>query len=129
MAACVYGLLHLACHVLYEGDPDALWRSLGKPFIWFGLAGLTILVVLAVTSNTWSMRRLGGRGWKRLHRLAYVAAALLIFHQAIAGKGHWPTARWLLFPLVALELARVGKTWWTRRQPAPVPAVGRVVPR
>lgn len=119
VAACVYGLLHLACHVLYEGDADALWRSLGKPFIWFGLAGLTVLVVLAVTSNHWSMRRLGGRNWKRLHRLAYVAAALLILHQAIAGKGHWPTARWLLFPLVALELARMSKNRWSAAQPTP----------
>ena len=124
VAACVYGLLHLTCHVLYEGDADALWRSLGKPFIWFGLAGLTVLVVLTVTSNNWSMRRLGGRNWKRLHRLAYVAAALLILHQAIAGKGHWPTARWLLFPLVALELARLGKTWLTRRKLVPVTVAG-----
>ena len=40
-----------------------------------------------------------------------------------------PTARWLLFPLVALELARLGKTWWTKRKPTPVttaiPAVSR----
>lgn len=117
VSACVYGVLHLGCHVLYEGDPDAVWRSLGKPFIWFGLAGLMILVVLALTSNAWSMRRLGGRHWKRLHRLAYVAAALLIFHQAIAGKGHWPTARWLLFPLLGLELARVVKPRLGRKNP------------
>ena len=40
VSACVYGLLHFACHVLYEGDLDDLERSLSKPFIWFGAAGL-----------------------------------------------------------------------------------------
>lgn len=116
VGACVYGLLHLGCHVLYEGDPAALWRSLGKPFILIGLAGLTILLALALTSNAWSMRRLGGRNWKRLHRLAYLAAALLILHQSIAGKGHWSTARWLLFPLLALELARWVKPRLVKRR-------------
>jgi DMSO/TMAO reductase YedYZ heme-binding membrane subunit len=63
------------------------------------------------TSNQWSIRTIGGKNWKRLHRLAYVAAGLLIYHQAIAGKGHWYIARWLLFSLVFLQLARLAKTF------------------
>lgn len=110
VSACIYGLLHFGFHVLYEGGWDGLLRSLSKPFIWFGLSGLSILVVLALTSNNWSIRALGGKNWKRLHRLAYVAAAVLIYHQAIAGKGHWQIARWLLFPLATLQLARLIKT-------------------
>lgn len=85
-------------------------ESFTKPFIWFGFGGLIILVILALTSNQWSIRMLGGKNWKRLHRLAYLAAALLIYHQAIAGKGHWYIARWLLFSLLTLELARIVKT-------------------
>ena len=110
VSACVYGLLHLTAHILYEGGWDGLLRSLSKPFIWYGLAGLSILVVLAATSNQFSIRKLGGRNWKHLHRLAYIAAAILLYHQAIAGKGHWQIARWLLFPLAALQLARVSVT-------------------
>ncbi len=110
VTACVYGLLHLGFHILYEGGWDGLLRTLSKPFIWFGLGGLSILVVLTATSNNWSIRRLGAKNWKLLHRLAYVGAALLIYHQSIAGKGHWFVARWLLFPLLALQLARVAKT-------------------
>jgi sulfoxide reductase heme-binding subunit YedZ len=114
VTACIYGLLHFGFHGLYEGGWDGLVRSLSKPFIWFGLGGLSILVVLAVTSNQSSIRALRGRNWKRLHRVAYIAAALLIYHQAIAGKGHWQITRWLLFPLVALQVARVTKTLITK---------------
>src|SRR6266853_3125828 len=120
VSACIYGLLHFGFHVLYEGGWDGLLRSLSKPFIWFGLAGLSILVTLTATSNQFSIRKLGGRNWKCLHRLAYIAAALLIYHQAIAGKGHWQIARWLLFPLAALQVARVTKT--LLRKPARISA-------
>ena len=120
VSACVYGLLHFTAHVLYEGGWEGLQRSLSKPFIWYGLVGLSILVILAATSNQFSIRKLGGRNWKGLHRLAYIAAALLIYHQAIAGKGHWQIARWLLFPLAALQVARVTKT--LLRKPARISA-------
>ena len=120
VTACIYGLLHFSSHVLYEGDWDSLWHSFTKPFIWFGFSGLTILVILALTSNQWSIRKLGGKNWKCLHRLAYVATALLIYHQAIAGKGNWYIARWLFFALVTLELARLAKTY-LRSKPAPEP--------
>src|SRR6266496_2045264 len=114
VSACVYGLLHFALHVLYEGGLDGLARSLSKPFIWFGIAGLSILLALGLTSNNWSIRALGGKNWKLLHRLAYAAAALLIYHQSIAGKGHWHIARWLLFPLLTLQVARITKILLTR---------------
>jgi len=115
VSACVYGLFHFAFHLLYEGDAQAVARSFSKPFIWFGLAGLSILVILAATSNSFSIRKLGGRNWKRLHRLAYAAAALLIYHQSIAGKGHWHIARWLLLWLGTLQIARITKLLLTRR--------------
>ncbi|HEY0790482.1 MAG TPA: ferric reductase-like transmembrane domain-containing protein [Chthoniobacterales bacterium] len=123
VSACIYGLLHFTCHILYQGDVEDVLRSFAKPFIWFGLAGLTILIILAATSNNWSMRKLGKK-WKRLHRLAYVAAAVLIYHQSIAGKGHWYIARWLFFALVGLELARLTKKHlFNKAKGAPATAV------
>jgi methionine sulfoxide reductase heme-binding subunit len=128
VSACLYGLIHFSCHVLYQGDWDDLRQSFSKPFIWFGLAGLSILVLLALTSNNWAVRKLGGKRWKLLHRLAYLAAIVLIYHQSIAGKGHWYIARWLLFLLVALEGARlVKKFWFNRPKVDRVPAKAREV--
>ncbi len=118
VSACIYGLFHFSCHVLYQGDWDDLLQSFSKPFIWFGLTGLTILVVLGITSNNWSVRKLGGKRWKLLHRLAYVAAIVLIYHQSIAGKGHWYVARWLLLLLITLETARVAKKFLFKKSTA-----------
>jgi methionine sulfoxide reductase heme-binding subunit len=72
-------------------------------------------VLLASTSNNWAVRKLGGKKWKLLHRLAYLAAVLLIYHQSIAGKGHWYVARWLLFLLIVLEGARLAKKSWLKK--------------
>jgi methionine sulfoxide reductase heme-binding subunit len=134
VSACVYGLIHFGFHLLYEGDVQAIARSFYKPFIWFGLAGLSILVILAASSNSFSIRKLGGKNWKRLHRLTYAAAAVLIYHQAIAGKGHWHIARWLLFSLLALQIVRVSVAFARRRNAATVtgggdPALGKLVTR
>ena len=111
VSSCIYGLLHFTCHILYQGSVDDLLASFSKGFIWFGFTGLAILVILALTSNNWMVRKLGAKNWKRLHRLAYLAAVILIYHQSIAGKGHWYISRWLLFPLLSLQLARIAKTW------------------
>ena len=130
VSACVYGLIHFSCHVLYQGDWDDLLQSFTKPFTWFGLAGLSILVVLALTSNNWSVRKLGAKRWKLLHRLAYVAAMILIYHQSIAGKGHWYIARWLLLSLLVLQTARLIKLSLTRRSKlSPVPVKAEEISR
>jgi hypothetical protein len=50
---------------------------------------------------------------------------ILIYHQSIAGKGHWYIARWLLVSLLVLQTARLIKLSVTRRSklsPAPVKA-------
>lgn len=130
VSACIYGLVHFSCHLLYQGDLEDVLQSFSKPFIWFGLTGLTILVLLALTSNNWAVRKLGGKRWKLLHRLAYMAAIVLIYHLSIAGKGHWYIARWVLFLLVALEGARIAKKFWfTKPSAAGVPTKVREVPR
>jgi methionine sulfoxide reductase heme-binding subunit len=57
-----------------------------KPYIWVGLAALSILALLAITSTNGWKKRLG-RGWKRLHRMVYPAALLVIVHFAWVKKG------------------------------------------
>jgi sulfoxide reductase heme-binding subunit YedZ len=51
-----------------------------RPFITAGMTTLLLLTPLAATSTKGMIRRLGAQRWKRLHRLAYVAAITAVFH-------------------------------------------------
>ncbi|QYM79177.1 ferric reductase-like transmembrane domain-containing protein [Horticoccus luteus] len=127
VSAFVYAALHFTTHLLYEGGahpanlPGIFRNVLDKPFQLTGLIALTILLLLAVTSLHAAVRWLGGRRWKNLHRLAYVAAALIAYHQAAARKIFPVQVLWIFIPLVVLELLRL----WKTHRPRPAPAAAR----
>jgi len=77
---------------------------LDKSYILAGTAALAILTLLAATSFRWWQKKLGKR-WKKLHRLVYLAAPLVVLHFAWARKGDLVSLRGdilqpLLFGLV-----------------------------
>ena len=73
-------------HVLIAAQQtlSAIGRDLLRPFFYIGLAALVLMVPLAATSSAEMIRRLGGRRWQALHRLAYAAAVASILHT------YWP---------------------------------------
>ena len=115
VASFAYALLHLTAHLVYETGLD--WSQLGhvfevattKPFQLVGLIAFTILLILTVTSPHAAIKALGGKRWKFLHRLAYIAAALSAYHQAAARKLFPMQVVWIFGPLLLLESARVLK--------------------
>ena len=104
--AFLYATLHLATYVfLFSGfDLPAVLNGIGagrfivlaeqwravwptvlgdvekRRFIQVGFAAWLILLTLAMTSPTFTLRVMGGRNWQRLHRLVYVAAAAACIH-------------------------------------------------
>jgi sulfoxide reductase heme-binding subunit YedZ len=50
-----------------------------KRYILAGLSAFLIILPLAITSFDWWKKRLG-KNWKRLHRLVYLAALLVVLH-------------------------------------------------
>lgn len=89
----LYAAFYAAAHfILFAGvdygfSLELLSREVAeKRYIIVGLAALLILLVLAVTSFRWWKARLGKR-WKGLHRLAYLAALLAVFHYGWVAKG------------------------------------------
>jgi methionine sulfoxide reductase heme-binding subunit len=89
----LYAFMYAAVHVFIfvAIDYAFAWGLLVsevalKPYIVVGLSAFTILFLLALTSFRWWMKRLG-KNWKRLHRLVYLAAVLVIVHYAWAAKG------------------------------------------
>jgi len=81
--AFFYASLHLMAYVgLYSYfDPNAMLQDiLKRRFITVGVLAWLLLVPLALTSTTASIRRLGGKRWNQLHRLVYVSVCLGIVH-------------------------------------------------
>ena len=121
VAVFVYAALHLVTHLVYEGGfelaavPTTLKTAVEKPFQLTGLIALTILLVLAATSWNAAIKWLGGKLWKNIHRLVYVAAALAVYHQAAARKLFPMQVVYIFAPLVILEAARI---WKQRRAKA-----------
>jgi sulfoxide reductase heme-binding subunit YedZ len=97
--AFFYGSLHFLIYVIADrfaglDFPDGIvaWRTVTnltasvaadiykRPFITIGFATLMMLLPLAVTSTAGMIRRLGGKRWQTLHRLAYVAGVTAVIH-------------------------------------------------
>ena len=79
VASFLYALLHLAFYIIdmeYLDDILAEFWALG---IWTGWAAMLLFVPLALTSNGASMRALK-TGWKRIQRLVYPMALLVLVH-------------------------------------------------
>jgi sulfoxide reductase heme-binding subunit YedZ len=83
-----------------------------RRFITIGMAAFLILLALAVTSNTASIRRLGRR-WQTLHRLVYLAAILGVIHFWWLVKADITLPRrWAVAVAVLLGF----RIWWAFRK-------------
>ena len=81
--AFFYCCLHLLTYVwLYAGfSLSAMVDDISqRKFITAGLAAWIMMVPLALTSTAWSIRKLGGKNWARLHWLTYLAAIAGVVH-------------------------------------------------
>jgi sulfoxide reductase heme-binding subunit YedZ len=89
-----------------------------RPFITIGMATFLILLALAVTSNQFSIRRLGRR-WQRLHRLAYAAAIGAVIHfWWLVKEDVTEPRRWLVIVTLLLGL----RAWWAWKRRVSRPA-------
>ncbi len=108
--AFFYGSLHLTTYVWLFSDFDihAMLHDIAKrPFITMGMLGYACLLPLAATSTTWSIRKLGGKRWTMLHRLAYIAATAGVVHYWWIVKTGVRTPWKVTAVLAVLLLARV----------------------
>lgn len=81
--AFAYAAAHFAIYLWLDQffDWGAIARDiLERPFITVGFAAFVLLVPLAATSNSFAIRRLGGRQWQALHRSVYGIAIIAVVH-------------------------------------------------
>ena len=116
--AFFYATLHMLTWVVLINffDVKAMIVDVAKrPYITVGMATFLILLSLAVTSNRFSVRRLGRR-WQKLHRLVYVAAigGVVHFWWLVKADVTLPR-RWA----VAVALLLGFRVWWAWRAKSP----------
>lgn len=117
-------MLHWLTYALLDVQLD--WADLKKdlgarPYIMIGMAGLLLMLPLALTSNAAAIRRLGGAGWRRLHRLVYLVCVLGVVHYWMSVKADvsGPLGDAAVF---AVLLSYRLVSWWRKRGGAPAPA-------
>lgn len=77
LLAFTYVVLHLLVWLVLDvGNMSQIWADIIKrPYITIGMLGFSLLIPLAITSNNWSVRKLGP-AWRKLHKLTYAAVIL-----------------------------------------------------
>ncbi|HTV03867.1 MAG TPA: protein-methionine-sulfoxide reductase heme-binding subunit MsrQ [Acidobacteriaceae bacterium] len=123
--AFFYACLHLLTYVwLYSGfSLAAMIDDISqRKFITAGLAAWFLMLPLALTSTAWSIRKLGGKNWNRLHRLVYVAAISGVIHYWWGVKQGVRTPLTITVALCIVLAARPVLAWAKRQSAAEVPA-------
>jgi sulfoxide reductase heme-binding subunit YedZ len=90
--AFFYASLHLVVFValFLQFDAHLLWSEINKrPYILAGITAWMLLLPLALTSNARAIKRLGGKRWKLLHRLVYLAMLLGVVHVIWQVRASW----------------------------------------
>ncbi|MDR7027318.1 protein-methionine-sulfoxide reductase heme-binding subunit MsrQ [Rhizobium rosettiformans] len=88
LLAFYYVLAHFAVYLTLDRGlilSSIAGDILKRPYIMLGMAGLVMLIPLALTSNQWSIRRLGQR-WNKLHKLVYPVLIVAVLHYALSLK-------------------------------------------
>lgn len=104
VAAFAYAVLHLFFYLIDMGNLDDILAEFWALGIWTGWAAMLLFVPLAMTSNDASVRALRA-GWKRLQRLVYPAALLVLVHWIFIHNNLVPALVHFV-PLAALVAAR-----------------------
>jgi sulfoxide reductase heme-binding subunit YedZ len=116
--AFFYATLHMLTWVaLYNNfDLQAMLADVARRrYITAGMAAYLSLLPLALTSTAWSIRKLGGKNWNRLHMLIYVAALCGVAHYWWQMKPGVLTPLAMTVVIAALLLVRPILAWRQRR--------------
>jgi sulfoxide reductase heme-binding subunit YedZ len=115
LTAFWYALLHFLTYIVFDQSLSAadIAEDVAKhPWVLVGFTSFLLLIPLAVTSTNGWVRRLGGKRWRRLHRLVYAAALGGVLHFLWLVKRDVRTPLYFAAVLAVLFAARL---WVARR--------------
>jgi len=105
--AFYYSLVHFLVFSVIDYELNLSWilpEITQKPFLQIGLAALTLLLLLALTSLQ-TIKITMGVWWKRIHNLVYIITTLIIIHITLASKGD------IIEPIILLGLFLFAMLW------------------
>jgi len=112
VASFAYALPHVLAYVIPKETFALVAEEAAYPELWTGWLAMAIFLPLALSSNNWAVRRLGG-AWKHLHRLVHLAALLTFAHWVLSAFD--PLTAYLhLAVLGLLEAVRLWKSYGPR---------------
>ena len=125
VAVFVYLLIHL---FLYTADEKfnllkVVTEITLRIYLVIGFIALLGLAILAITSTDGMIARIGGKAWRRLHKLIYPIAVLGIIHFYMQSKADVWQPMWMAGFFTWLMVYRVLAK---RRKPGQAPAVSRL---
>ena len=122
----LYAFFYASLHFLIFFSLDrgcsvsgTFFEMVKRKYLMVGITGLLVMVPLAVTSTNAMIKRLGGKRWRALHRLAYVAAIAGVVHYYMQVKKDVRLP--LTFAAVLAVLLGYRLLVWLRRPPVAAP--------
>lgn len=112
--AFFYVVLHLSSYVGLDQFFfwSGIWQDIVKRvYITLGMAAILMLTPMAITSTDKMIKRLGGKRWRRLHRMAYPAAILGVIHFFMMLKADYTEPTIYAVILAGLFGVRIYKKW------------------
>ncbi|HEX7618317.1 MAG TPA: protein-methionine-sulfoxide reductase heme-binding subunit MsrQ [Verrucomicrobiae bacterium] len=122
--AFFYGCLHFLCFFSLDRGfsiSSTLTEMLKRKYLIVGSMALIVMIPLAITSTNAMMKWMGGKRWRALHRLAYVAAiaGVIHFYMQVKADVRQPLG---FAALLAILLGWRLVQYWQRPKPAPTAA-------
>lgn len=108
VVAFAYIFLHLLIWLVLDVQIlSQIWADiLKRPYITIGMAGFVLALPLAITSNNWSVRKLGPK-WRKLHKLTYGVCLLGGLHFVMLARGFQLEPLVYLGVIIVLLLLRI----------------------
>lgn len=105
-----YACLHAMTYWLFEHElavTAGFLSIISHPHLLAGFLCLAMMTPLAITSTNAMIKRLGGKRWRRLHRLVYPAAMLAAAHYLLLVKSDISAPGGYILILIILFYARM----------------------
>lgn len=110
-------IFHVFLYFAMESfEPQALEQVFTKNYLTAGSLAFFILMILAVTSNDFSVRKLTIKVWKRLHRFVYLASLFFTIHILLIEKSDLIKYGLILGILWILQGARLVFSFWPKKE-------------